>query len=615
MQRTLVDDLLAQVHDRWMDDRSGEVLHGIPALENVDPDTFGICLATADGYVYEEGDTDLPFCIQSISKAFTYGMALEDNGTAQVDAKIDVEPSGDLFNEISLHPVTHRPRNPMINAGAIAASSMVRGTNVQEQIERVQGTYSDYAGAPLEIDEEIYASMQESGHRNRAISHMLREFGILECSPDDALEVYLRQCAVMVTCCDLAMMGATLANLGINPVTGKTVLPQVHMERVLSVMSTCGMYDARRRVGGVGGHGGQERGGGRHRRGAARAAGAGRVLAAAGRARQQRARRAGLPPALAGPGAARAARDARGTRRHPRLVRHRRGAVGHAAPAGRPRGARGLRPRAPASTRSTATCCSPARSRWCARSPGPATTWSCWCWTCAGSATCPTWPGGCWPRLRASLLQRSCDAVIVDPDGTLPVAAQNGGRPRAADLPHAPGRHGVVRGPSAGALRRTRSSRPRPSSTGRATRCSRTCPTKLVDELERRMEPREYADGELIVEQGDAEAGVFLIMAGRVQSSLTTEAGVVRRLAQLTPGTCFGDLYVVTGNPHLLSMHAVGARPAAGADAGAVRRRSAAADAELRAELLHLFMFAIQDDYDRVLRTLGNGRVAPMTAT
>ena len=244
MQRTLVNDLLAQVHDRWMDDRSGEVLHGIPALENVDPDTFGICLATADGHVYEEGDTDLPFCIQSISKAFTYGMALEDNGTKQVDAKIDVEPSGDLFNEISLHPVTHRPRNPMINAGAIAAASLVRGAGVHDQVERVQTTFSEYADRRLEIDDEIYASMQESGHRNRAISHMLREFGILECSPDDALEVYLRACSTMVTCCDLAMMGATLANLGINPRTGKTVLPQVHMERVLSVMSTCGMYDA-----------------------------------------------------------------------------------------------------------------------------------------------------------------------------------------------------------------------------------------------------------------------------------------------------------------------------------------------------------------------------------
>ena len=128
------------------------------------------------------------------------------------------------------------------------------------------------------------------------------------------------------------------------------------------------------------------------------------------------------------------------------------------------------------------------------------------------------------------------------------------------------------------------------------------------------MQPREYRDGDLIVEQGDAEAGVFLIMAGRVQSSLTTSAGLVRQLAQLTPGTCFGDLYVVTGKAHLVSMHAVGdvrllELPRDQYDA--ICRE----DSELRAELLHLFMFAIQDDYDRVLRTLGNARVTPMTSS
>ena len=315
--------------------------------------------------------------------------------------------------------------------------------------------------------------MQESGHRNRAISHMLREFGILECSPDDAVEVYLRQCAIMVTCCDLAMMGATLANLGINPQTGETVLPQLHMERVLSVMSTCGMYDAAGRVGGVGGHGGQERRGRRHRRGAAGPAGAGRVLAAPGRARQQRPGRAGLPPALAGPGAARAARDPRRARRHPRLLRHRRGPVGPCS-ARRPTATCWRSTAAaPASTRCTETCCSRAPSRWCARSPRSATTWSCWCWTYAGSATCREVAQRLLVSLRKSLLERSCDAVIVDPDGTLPVAAGDEGADPG--VRHQPGRHRVVRGQAAGALRRHRSSRPTTSSSWPTTRCSRTC--------------------------------------------------------------------------------------------------------------------------------------------
>jgi len=215
--------------------------------------------------------------------------------------------------------------------------------------------------------------------------------------------------------------------------------------------------------------------------------------------------------------------------------------------------------------------------------------------------------------LRASLLQRSCDAVVVDPDGTLPVAAQNGGGPELQIFPTLLAatvwcedrlleRYGESIEQADAEL--VLADHP----------LLQDVPHRLVEELERRMEVREYADGELIVEQGDAEAGVFLIMAGRVQSTLTTEAGVVRRLAQLTPGTCFGDLYVVTGNPHLLSMHAVGHVRVL----ELTRENYEAichADAELRAELLHLFMFAIQDDYDRVLRTLGNGRVAPMTAT
>src|SRR5262245_39946404 len=186
---SVVQDLIASVHAACLEDRSGDILRGIPALDDVDPDSFGICLATADGHVYEVGDTRLPFCIQSISKPFTYGIALTDNGSDQVDAKIDVEPSGELYNEISLHPVTHRPRNPMINAGALVAASLVAGATPEEQVERISRTYSMYAGCELALDEDIFASQLESGHRNRAIGHMLREFGILEGNPAVAHEL------------------------------------------------------------------------------------------------------------------------------------------------------------------------------------------------------------------------------------------------------------------------------------------------------------------------------------------------------------------------------------------------------------------------------------------
>lgn len=231
------------VHAACLEDRSGEIYHGTPALEEVDPESLGVCLATVDGYVYEMGDTRLPFCMQSISKPFTYGLALTDRGHDQVDAKIDLEPSGDAFSEISLHPATHRPRNPMINAGAIAASSLIEGDTPAEQIARVSAAYSAFAGQELRMDEDIYRSQLESGHRSRAIGHMLREFGILEGDPDQAIEVYLRQCSTMVDCRGLSLMGATLANGGRNPVTGERVIAATCTERVLSVMSTCGMYD------------------------------------------------------------------------------------------------------------------------------------------------------------------------------------------------------------------------------------------------------------------------------------------------------------------------------------------------------------------------------------
>src|SRR5690606_27884207 len=139
-----------------------------------------------------------PFYIQSISKPFVYGIALTDQGTDAVDAKIDVEPSGGLYNEISLHPTTHRPRNPMINAGAIVAASMVGGANPEEQVDHIVDVFSAYAGRRLAVDDEMYAAQAASGHRNRAISHLLREFGILEGDPLLAYEVYVRACSMVV---------------------------------------------------------------------------------------------------------------------------------------------------------------------------------------------------------------------------------------------------------------------------------------------------------------------------------------------------------------------------------------------------------------------------------
>ncbi|MFC0447118.1 glutaminase A [Rhodococcus jostii] len=241
---TVVDALIGKVFTETRKNRGGELADYIPELAAVAPDSFGICIATVDGYVYEVGDTRLPFTIQSISKPFTYALALADRGPDAVAEKIDVEPSGEPFNEISLDPRTERPRNPMINAGAITAASLIAGPDVDTRFERIRATYSRYAGRDLTFNRSVYESESRTGHRNRAIGHMLRSFDIITDDPDEAVDLYFRQCSLDVTCRDLSLMAATMANNGVNPATRETVLEPFLVERVLSVMSTCGMYDA-----------------------------------------------------------------------------------------------------------------------------------------------------------------------------------------------------------------------------------------------------------------------------------------------------------------------------------------------------------------------------------
>ncbi len=240
---TVVDNILKNVFDACRENTSGAVADYIPELAAVAPDGFGIALATSDGYVYEVGDTAVPFTIQSISKPFTYGLALADHGEAAVARKIDVEPSGEPFNEISLDPVTVRPRNPMINAGAITSASLISGASPADRFERILDTYSRYAGRRLSFNPAVYESEAKTGNRNRAIGYMLKSFDIISDDPDAAVDLYFRQCSIDVTAADLAMMAATLSNNGLNPRTRERALEPLLVERVLSVMTTCGMYD------------------------------------------------------------------------------------------------------------------------------------------------------------------------------------------------------------------------------------------------------------------------------------------------------------------------------------------------------------------------------------
>lgn len=239
----LVQQYLDQIRAECAGVAEGALASYIPELTRVDPDGFGLSLSSSDGFVYESGDAGTEFTIQSISKPFTYALALDRIGQQAVDAKIGVEPSGDAFNEISVDKVTKMPKNPMINAGAIAAVSLIPADTPDERFAQIQEFYSEFAGRRLEIDHDVYASEKATGSRNRAIAYMLQSFGVLDDDPDDVLDVYFRQCSFNVTSTDLARMAATLARGGRNPMTGRMVTGADVVKRTLSVMVTCGMYD------------------------------------------------------------------------------------------------------------------------------------------------------------------------------------------------------------------------------------------------------------------------------------------------------------------------------------------------------------------------------------
>lgn len=238
-----IQSYLENLHGQLAGLTAGQVASYIPELTKANPDWFGICLVTLDGVAYSVGDSGQLFTIQSISKPFVYATALADRGQEFVSSRVGVEPSGDAFNSISLNPQTGAPLNPMINAGAIATASLVAGDTPDAQWERIAASLGGFMGREISVDEQVYRSESETGFRNRAIAWMLKNFGIIDGEPMASLENYFRQCSILVNCRDLAFMAATLANGGVHPLTRQRALPAEHVERVLSVMATCGMYD------------------------------------------------------------------------------------------------------------------------------------------------------------------------------------------------------------------------------------------------------------------------------------------------------------------------------------------------------------------------------------
>jgi glutaminase len=238
-----VQSLLDDLYLEYAPLSDGEVATYIPELAKADPDKFGVSVVTTDGRIFEAGDCDHRFTIQSVSKPFAFGLALEELGPDNVSSCVGVEPSGDAFNSIELQPGSNRPFNPMVNSGAIAVTAMLHGRYGGATIDCILDRLSLLAGRPLTVDHDVYASERSTGHRNRAIAHLLLNFGMLHSEADAALDVYFKQCAIEVSCRDLAIMAASLANMGRNPITGRVAFDPSAVKDVLSIMFTCGMYD------------------------------------------------------------------------------------------------------------------------------------------------------------------------------------------------------------------------------------------------------------------------------------------------------------------------------------------------------------------------------------
>ncbi|MFN8168216.1 MAG: glutaminase A [Candidatus Nanopelagicales bacterium] len=236
--------LVLEAHERYRHLDEGAVADYIPVLAQADPALFGISVVGVHGQVVSVGDAQHPFSLQSVSKPFVFGLVLQELGAQRARELLGVNGTGLPFNSVMAVELNEdRTMNPMVNAGAIATTSLVPGATAQEKWDAVLDGLSRFAGHRLEMDEDVYASESATNLRNQGIAHLLESYGRVYCDPDEATDVYTRQCSVLVTAEDLAVMGATLADGGVNPVTGERVLDAVHCTRVLAVLATAGLYE------------------------------------------------------------------------------------------------------------------------------------------------------------------------------------------------------------------------------------------------------------------------------------------------------------------------------------------------------------------------------------
>ncbi len=239
-----VSAVVVEAYQRYRGLTDGVIADYIPALAKASAMQFGVCLVGVGGRSVAVGDADHLFSIQSISKLFTFALVCESIGYREARDCLGVNSTGLPFNSvmaIELNP--DRTINPMVNAGAIATTSLVPGGSAEEKFAFIADGLSRFAGRRLAVDEEVYESEAATNFRNRGIAHLIDSYGRMYCDPDVATDIYTRQCSVAVSARDLAVMGATLSDGGVNPVTGERVIRADNCKRVLAVLATAGLYE------------------------------------------------------------------------------------------------------------------------------------------------------------------------------------------------------------------------------------------------------------------------------------------------------------------------------------------------------------------------------------
>ncbi len=236
--------VVKEAHAKFKDVKDGANADYIPELAKVPSELFGVAIVTATGKVFTAGDVDYAFSIQSVSKPFTAALVMQQQGDQAIKDKIGVEPTGQKFNSILATQIIPQVSvNPLVNSGAIAATSMVQAKSADERYNKILGFFNDLSGAKLELIADVYKSEAATNQRNRAHAYILAASDRIYSDPMEAVDVYTKQCSIGVTAKQLAVMGGTLANNGVNPVTKKQVIDAKYVPKVLAIMMMAGFYN------------------------------------------------------------------------------------------------------------------------------------------------------------------------------------------------------------------------------------------------------------------------------------------------------------------------------------------------------------------------------------